>query len=64
MGQGELGGGEGVEGRGQGIFHPPCHILHYHMVLRPGLRTISRRLWLKCMKIHHKASLEDVSSVI
>ncbi len=23
------------EGRGQGIFHPPCHILHHHMVLRP-----------------------------
>ncbi len=22
-------------GRGQGTFHPPCHILHYHMVLRP-----------------------------
>ncbi len=20
---------------GQGTFHPPCHILHYHMVLRP-----------------------------
>ena len=25
--------GEGV--RGQGIFHPPCHILHHHMVLLP-----------------------------
>ncbi len=22
-------------GGGQGTFHPPCHILHYHMVLRP-----------------------------
>ncbi len=21
-------------GRGQGTFHPPCHTLHYHMVLR------------------------------
>ncbi len=27
------GGGSG--GRGQGTFHPPCHILHCHMVLRP-----------------------------
>ncbi len=30
-----LGRGKGVEGEGQGTFHPPCHILHYHMVLRP-----------------------------
>ena len=22
-------------GRGEGTFQPPCHILHYHMVLRP-----------------------------
>ncbi len=29
-----MGGGEG-RGRGQGIFHPPCHILHYHKVLCP-----------------------------
>ncbi len=29
------GGGVGGWGRGQGIFHPPCHVLHYHMVLRP-----------------------------
>ncbi len=28
-------GGRGFRGQGQGIFHPPCHILHYHMVLRP-----------------------------
>ncbi len=37
-----LGEGRGVKGgEGQGTFHPPCHILHYHMVLRPikGLRT-------------------------
>ncbi len=27
--------GEGGLGRGQGTFHPPCHILHDHMVLRP-----------------------------
>ncbi len=27
--------GEGGWGRGQGTFHPPCHILHYHLVLRP-----------------------------
>ncbi len=30
--------GRGVQqgrGRGQGTFHPPCHVLHYHMVLRP-----------------------------
>ncbi len=32
-----VGGAEGVGGRerGQGTFHPSCHILHYHMVLRP-----------------------------
>ncbi len=34
------GGGSGGErgggwGGGQGTFHPPCQILHYHMVLRP-----------------------------
>ncbi len=27
------GRGEGV--RGQGTFHPPCHMQHHHMVLRP-----------------------------
>ncbi len=27
--------GGGLRGRGQGTFHPPCCILHYHMVLRP-----------------------------
>ncbi len=27
------GGGGGLGGRGH--FYPPCHILHYHMVLRP-----------------------------
>ncbi len=40
------GGGEGLGGRGQGTFHRPCHLLHYHMVLRPwqkGLRTIKRK---------------------
>ncbi len=32
----QQGGGRGSSGgRGQGTFHPPCHILHYHMVLRP-----------------------------
>ncbi len=30
-----MGRREGVKGEGQGIFHPPCHVLHYHMVLRP-----------------------------
>ncbi len=30
------GRGRGVrKGRRQGTFHPPCHILHYHIVLRP-----------------------------
>ncbi len=29
------GKGEEVRGRGQGTFRLPCHILHYHMVLRP-----------------------------
>ncbi len=28
-----MGEGEGVNGEGQGTFHPLCHILHYHMVL-------------------------------
>ncbi len=30
-----MGEGRGVRGEGQGTFHPPCHILHYHMALRP-----------------------------
>ncbi len=32
-----MGDGEGVGegGGGQGTFHPTCHLLHYHMVLRP-----------------------------
>ncbi len=35
-GEGVGGGGGGLgRGRGQGTFYPPCHILHYHMVLRP-----------------------------
>ncbi len=34
-GAGVWGRGRGLRGRGQGTFHPPCHILHYHMVLRP-----------------------------
>ncbi len=42
-GEGEGGWGEGWReggGGGQGTFHPPCHILHYHMVLAlKGLRT-------------------------
>ncbi len=32
---GGWGGGGGLRGRGQGTFHPPCHTLHYYMVLRP-----------------------------
>ncbi len=28
-------GERGQGGRGQGTFYPPCHILHYHMVLYP-----------------------------
>ncbi len=46
MGEGGSGrgtGGEGVGGwgrglgrrGGQGTFHPPCHILHCHIVFRP-----------------------------
>ncbi len=27
-------GGRGL-GRGQHTFHAPCHVLHYHLVLRP-----------------------------
>ncbi len=34
-GEGGWGRGGGLGGRGQGTFHPPCHILHHHMVLRP-----------------------------
>ncbi len=34
-GLGGWGEGVGVRGRGQGTFHPTCHVLHYHMVLRP-----------------------------
>ncbi len=35
QGEGVGGMGRGVRGRGQLTFHPPCHTLHYHMVLRP-----------------------------
>ncbi len=36
QGEGGLAGEGGWgRGRGQGIFHLPCHVLHYHMVLRP-----------------------------
>ncbi len=35
LGAGGLGRGRGLGGRGQGTFHPPCYVLHYHMVLRP-----------------------------
>ncbi len=34
-GPGGSGGGGSGGGRGQGTFHPPYHVLHYHMVLRP-----------------------------
>ncbi len=34
-GGGSGGGGGWGRGRGQRTFHPPCHTLHYHMVLRP-----------------------------
>ncbi len=34
-GRGGPGAGGSGGGRGQGTFHPPCHILHNHMVLRP-----------------------------
>ncbi len=30
-----VGEGRGLREEGQGIFHPPCHTLHNHMVLRP-----------------------------
>ncbi len=46
----EVGGGEGVGegegvdgGRGQGTFHPPCHVLHYYMVLRPEGTSHNKR---------------------
>ncbi len=38
--EGGPGRGRGRGSRGQGTFHPPYHILHYHMVLAlKGLRT-------------------------
>ncbi len=33
------GGGGGLRGRGQGTFHPPCHVLHDHMALRPKMTS-------------------------
>ncbi len=33
--RGGSGWGRGVRGRGQGTFQSSCHVLHYHMVLRP-----------------------------
>ncbi len=42
-GGGVGGGGGGLGGGGQGTFHPPCHILHYHMVLRPEGTSHNKR---------------------
>ncbi len=45
------GPGQGEGGGGKGRFHPPCHILHYHMVLAlKGLRTITHRLLLRILE--------------
>ena len=36
--------GEGGLGEGQGTFHPSCHILHYHTVLRPKGTSHNQRV--------------------
>ncbi len=44
-----MGGGGSSRGRGKGTFYPPCHTLHYHMVLCPEgtshMQLICRDLW-------------------
>ncbi len=57
-GQGDLGWGVqargsrlGGPGWGQGTFHPPCHVLHYHMVLRPKGPSHNE----PCVPSRHKA---------
>ncbi len=45
---GRVGWGRGL-GRGQGTFYPPCHILHYHIVLRPegtSHNYLQRSFWV------------------
>ncbi len=60
-GSGGGGLGRGVRGgRGQGTFHPPCHILHYHMVLRP--KRTSQNECLNCCCALGKFGKGDVES--
>ncbi len=59
LGQG-VGGGEGVRERGQGTFHPPCHVLHYHMVLRPKGTSHNQKIYSQLLLLIH--SLETGSS--
>ncbi len=46
----------GLRGRGQGTFHPPCHILHDHMVLRPEGTSHNKpslcQLWGRLGSLH------------
>ncbi len=44
FGGGGVGGG-GPEGRGQGTFPSTCHVLRYHMVLRP--KGTSHNEWMR-----------------
>ncbi len=44
-GQGALAGGGGFH-RGQGTFWSSCHVLHYHMVLRPKGTSHNVRTWI------------------
>ncbi len=47
-GVGEVGGGWG---RGQGTFQPLCHVLHYHMVLRPEGNSHNH---VNTIKVYHR----------
>ncbi len=52
-GQGGWGGGGGLGGRGQGTFHPPCYVLHYHMVLRPEGTSYNKEPLESAITIRH-----------
>ncbi len=44
------GWGGALGGRGLGTFHPPCHVLHYHMVLRPKGTSHNNKLTFTCQQ--------------
>ncbi len=55
-GLGGWGGGGGWGGRGQGTFHPPCHILHCHMVHHPKGTSHNQYHWVS----YHNSAKEQL----